>query len=381
MYLLSVTAVNVRCHEFAHLDCAGSVTILSGPNGSGKTSLLETVHTCALARTFVPVPDSSLIREGAMVSRLAIDARSDLGTRYHAAVELRDGQRKRITTSQVDNASAKDLIGALPVVALSPDHKSITSGGPSERRSFIDGLMAQSSKRVTELLYEHKRLLKQRNAVLAREIPSTTELDEVLLQSFIDVSATLIEKRQAFLEELWPLVQAEYASVSGSKEELRIQYQPDAVNLDDPTPIREQLQQTALRLAQVERIRERTMFGPQKDEVEFTLNGRLAREHASQGQHKSLLVALKLAEAQLMQQKRRERPIVLLDDVFSELDASRASSVLARIVHLGLQCIITTTDGDGVYRHAVDHGASDVVCITVPDDVVGDGTATMKAVA
>lgn len=381
MHLRTVTAFNVRCHEHARLECAGNVTILSGPNGSGKTSLLETVHTCALARTFVPVSDTAMIRQGAEVSQLSVEAFTDLGTRYRAAVEFREGQRKKITTSHSDNATAKEIIGAMPVVALSPDHKAITFGAPADRRSFIDSLMAQSSKRVTDVLYEHRRLLKQRNAMLANEGSFASDLWDVLTKAFVVASAELVERRASFLSDLQPLVTEEYAGVAGESEQVTIRYEPDHVAFDSGSSILDQLSGAASQLTTAEKLRARTLFGPQKDDIVFELNGRSVRDCASQGQHKSLLVALKLAEARMMHERRSEKPIVLLDDVFSELDSQRASRVLARMLDLGLQCMVTTTDGEAVFKHAVENGASEVICINIPNDVRMDADTDVRTKA
>ncbi len=378
MQLLCLTATNVRCHEHARLDCASNVTILSGPNGSGKTSLLEAVNVCAMTRTFVPVADGSLIRQGAEVSHLTIEARTDLGTLYKATAELRVGQRKRFTTSVSDHPTAKDMIGEFPVVALCPDHKSITFGGPSERRAFIDALMAQSSRSVSELLFEHRRLLKQRNAGLAADPPVGNDVLEVWTTAFVEASARLVERRRDFIADLTPLVREEYAGVAGDRERIDLVYEADNV-ADGSGSVMEQLAQAAHRLASAERVRATTLFGPQKDEIHCLLNGRSVRECASQGQHKSLLVALKLAEARLVYERRNERPVVLLDDVFSELDEQRASRVLARVAELGLQCLVTTTDGERVLQHVQQHLANGVACVQVPADVETLGENTKVA--
>ncbi len=358
MIIRSVTVTHVRSHQQSHLDCARDVTILTGANGSGKTSMLEAVSVCAIGKTFVPVPDTSMIRRSAESCVATVEAVSDVDVDYRVSVEIREGQRKRISSTHGSNLSPRDILGVMPIVALSPDHKSITFGGPSDRRSFLDAVMAQSSKTVTGLLYELKRVLKQRNALLqsvsseqrtaSSQVPGTWHMAlGTWTSEFITISAALIARRAAFIADLAPIVQEEYARVSGEAEKIDIVYQPDHVDLA-MGDIVGQLQATAERLATAERAREVTLFGPQKDEITFLINGGLVRETASQGQHKSLLVALKLAEARLLMERRHERPIMLLDDVFSELDADRSAHVLDRILEMGMQCFVTTTDGDRI---------------------------------
>jgi len=164
---------------------------------------------------------------------------------------------------------------------------------------------------------------------------------------FIAISASLIARRAAFVRDLAPIVEEEYAIVSGQAEQIEIVYQPDHVDLS-AGDVEGQLQRTAERLAHAEQARQLTLFGPQKDDLTFLINGGLVKETASQGQHKSLMVALKLAEARLLMDRRHERPIMLLDDVFSELDAERSARVLDRILDMGMQCFVTTTDGERI---------------------------------
>ena len=347
MVIRSVTISHLRSHVHTTLECAPDVTIVYGPNGSGKTSLLEAISLCSLGRTFVPVPDLSLIQRGADHAMAAVHALSDHEVPYRAAVELRAGTRKRITTTHHSSASVRDLIGELPTVALSPDHKAITSGGPSERRAFVDAVMAQTSRSVTDLLFEHRRVLKQRNAVLSShsDVADRHIARATWTQPFVEASADVIQRRGRFIEELAPLVREEYQAVAGTSEAVDIAYRPDHVDLN-AGDVMQQLERTADRLEVAEWAQGTSLFGPQKDDVELTLNGRLVRETASQGQHKTLLIALKLAECRILEQRRRERPVVLLDDVFAELDRMRSNRVLDRIRELQMQCIVTTTEDD-----------------------------------
>ncbi len=356
MVIRSIHLHNIRNHEQSELSFVPGVNILTGGNGSGKTSILEALSLCAIARSFVPVPDPALIAHGQDSCSANVTAERDLGVPYTVGVTLRHGVRKRITTSTQTSCSPRDIIGEMPVVVLSPDHKGITFGAPSERRSFVDAVMAQSSRRVTELLFEHRRLFKHRNAVLtalAEGRASRQDLD-VWTEQFIVVGAELVERRARFLADLTDRVRAAYAAVTGGLEEIDVIYRPDVqdhlpeTNLLSAADVAEAYRSIARSLHAREIGRQSSLFGPQKDDVALFINGGLVRETASQGQHKSLLVALKIAESEILHEVSNERPVVLLDDVFSELDADRCRRVLDHVVGLNMQCFVTTTDGSQV---------------------------------
>ena len=358
MTIRTVSVTQLRSHEQLKLECAPDITILSGPNGSGKTSILEAISLCSIGKTFVPVQDAALIREGATSCSARVEAMGDLDVPYRVNVEVQEGVRKKISNTLASNVSVKDLIGELPVVALSPDHKAITFGGPADRRAFIDAVMAQCSKRYTALLFEHRKLLKHRNALLCDVVKRQGEEFELWTQKFIDVSAEIIQRRAEFIAELGPIVQEEYSIITNEAESIELKYVPDGVAEIDASAsvqnITDQLMQQWKSVAHREFARETTSFGPQKDDVELLINNRPVRTTASQGQHKSLLIALKLAECRILQQKKHERPVVLLDDVFSELDEYRSAGVLQRILHLEMQCFISTTNGADLLRHLPD---------------------------
>lgn len=346
MIIRSVQLREFRSHTSTDLDCAPDVTILSGKNGVGKTSFLEAISVCAVGKSFVPVPDTALIQHGREQCSVSVRCERDLHVPYHVSVSIREGVRKKIETTFAQHCTPRDLIGELPVVALSPDHKSITFGGPADRRAFVDGLMAQSSKRVTELLYEHRRLLKQRNSMLADAAHHggrVEGLDE-WTDAFITCSAEVIRRRKDVLDDLTPRVREAYDAVSGGEEKIDVRYEADGV-ADAAENVEEQLRHVYEKVASREIQRGLTLFGPQKDEVAFMINDGVVRETASQGQHKSLLVSLKIAECALLYERTQERPVVLLDDVFSELDRSRCEHVMQTVLAMGMQCFVTTTEG------------------------------------
>ncbi|MBU3678370.1 MAG: DNA replication and repair protein RecF [Candidatus Kapabacteria bacterium] len=391
MVIRSIHLHNVRNHQESDLSFVPDVNILTGGNGSGKTSILEALSLCAMARSFVPVSDQALIRHNEDSCTANVTAEKDLGVPYSVGVTVRHGVRKRITTSTQTSCSPRDIIGAMPIVVLSPDHKSITFGAPAERRSFIDAVMAQSSRRVTELLFEHRRLFKHRNAVLsamAEGRASEQDLD-VWTEQFIIVGAEIVQRRAQFLRDVTPRIRESYSSVSGGMEDIDVRYQPDVMDhaadadVHSAEAVAAAYRTIARTLRSREIARQSTMFGPQKDDVALFINGGLVRVTASQGQHKSLLVALKIAESQILQEYSNERPVVLLDDVFSELDADRCRRVLDHVIAMNMQCFVTTTDGHQV-RSVLDsverqHGRS--VSIQMSTVVSGRITATERSSA
>lgn len=365
MIIRSVVLEHVRNHMTTEIQCAPDVNILSGLNGSGKTSVLEAISFCAIAKSFVPVPDQAVIQHGEPSCTATVHAMRDVDVPYSVSVVVRSGVRKKISNSHQTSCSPRDIIGEMPIVALSPDHKSITFGGPAERRSFLDGVMAQSSRRYAELLFEHRRLLKHRNALLplvAAGQASSHDLD-VWTDQFIAISAEIVERRAVFIREFTPRIEAVYAAISSERERIDVVYEPDGIDVGSEggctaAEVAQRYAALAQSLRSREIARETTMFGPQKDEILFRINDGLVRETASQGQHKSLLIALKIAECELLHERCNERPIVLLDDVFSELDAERSMRVLESIIRMGMQCFVTTTNGaevvDLIAKNSID---------------------------
>ncbi|MFI5200960.1 MAG: DNA replication/repair protein RecF [Candidatus Kapaibacterium sp.] len=360
----SIHLRNFRNHAETFVrELAPKINVLVGPNGAGKTSVLEALSVTTLTKSFTTYSDAVLVRRGEQ--KLEVDSHfvSDLGVPHKVSIAIEAGPplRKSIVANSERIRSSADLVGLAPVVVLTPDEKVITGGSPNERRRFLNMVLSQASRAYLEDELEYRRALKQRNAILVSSRKDRRPLDYVqpLLAPWTELllknGARIMRRRARFTEEFRPRLLAAYAMLSQSREEPSLAYLPMGLELSPPPKegggggwldFNELLAREAARVEAEEVRRGATLFGPHRDELMLFINpGQEARLYASQGQHKTLLVAMKLAEFEYLREASQETPMLLLDDVFSELDEQRANELLelAASGNLG-QTFITSTD-------------------------------------
>ncbi|MBM2816841.1 MAG: replication and repair protein RecF [Ignavibacteria bacterium] len=342
---------NLRNHEHTELHVSDGLNVIFGSNGEGKTTILEAISICSFSKSFLPTSDSSLIQNGVSQFTVSITAENDMKLPYKAGVQFAAGARKKIHSSYGDNLTPKDIIGCLPTVALSPDFKSLTFGAPSDRRSFIDRLLSQSSRTYMDNIYRLNKCLKQRNSLLssAKSLGATDmELLDSWTEEMIKSSVEIISRRSSFINEFIPVFNRYYEIISGGKEQVSIKYEPSRLDTNDETLEKEKILQVYNELAQKLRKEEMrrgiTLFGPQKDELKIMINSGVAKEYASQGQHKSLLISIKFAEFEYLKESTHETPVFLLDDIFSELDSQRSEKIISLLKENSAQTFITITN-------------------------------------
>lgn len=341
---------NLRNHNLTDFKVSKGINTFFGLNGAGKTTVLEGVSLSALTKSFLPVLDNSLLKTGEETFSIHIEAETDLLTPYKIRIEYKSGLKKNISGSIGENLLPKDIIGEIPVVILSPDYKSITFGTPGNRRQFVDRILSQISKSYMQDILELKKCLRQRN-ILLKSFKSAGKINTELLQPWtnqlINTSSEIITKRYLFISEFKEIFKNYYETISSGKELVDLIYSPDSIELKDTidkTSVKETLLRKADKLQRNEFIRGTTLFGPQKDDIIININSSLAKDHASQGQHKSLLISLKFAEYIYILEKRRETPVFLMDDIFSELDDERTKTVLDMVLDAECQTFITITN-------------------------------------
>ncbi|HEV3452050.1 MAG TPA: DNA replication/repair protein RecF [Acidimicrobiia bacterium] len=343
MYLARLELLDFRCYESVALELPAAVIGVTGANGQGKTSLLEAMGWLALGHSFRRVPDGALIRDGAERAVIRGVVGNGSGTRS-VDVELRQVGRHRILLNGHPAARTRDLLGSLRVTVFAPDDLQLVKGGPGERRGFLDELLAASAPRYAGVRGDVERVLRHRNALLRagvrdREARATLAVfDDQLVQA----GGELVRGRLRLLARLAPAVDAAYRALAPHTLHVRTAYHPGWA---DPDPPVDQVE-AALRAA-LERERRReldrgvTLVGPHRDDCRLTIDERDSRTHASQGEQRTLALALRLASHRVVAEVVGSEPVLLLDDVFSELDGERAAALVAALPS-GAQTVVTT---------------------------------------
>lgn len=348
----------LRNHKFSIVDFCDNINVISGLNGSGKTTILESVAISSLSKTFLPTPDSALIMSGEQAYKVSAIAESDVEVQYKVNLEYKIGSRKKINSTLGDNLNPKDIIGIIPVIVLSPDFKSLTFGAPQDKRQFLDLVLSQSSKLYSNESIKLRKYLKQRNALLSNYQKTgifNKDYFEILTDMYIKSSSEIIYKRISFINDFKEIFRESYNYVSNKQELTDINYNPDSILMENSIikeDIIEILNKRYNNLMNSELKRGSTLFGPHRDDVLITINNLNAKDSASQGQHKSLLVSLKLAEFEYLRSILNETPIILFDDIFSELDSVRSALIVEKIKQFEAQTIITMTDSEKFIKNS-----------------------------
>jgi len=346
MKILSARLNGFRNHADTVFDFGSRMNVLLGDNGQGKTNALEALSYCCLTKSFYASSDATVLQQGKEYFEVIATHESDNGKEYTVRVVYQDASKtKKFTINNVEAEKFSSVIGMFPVVILSPENNAITFGSPADRRKFIDLVISQSSASYVEDAVEYRRVIRQRNKILAdAQGADCSALLTPWNEMLVTHGTRIIQKRKKFIQEFVPYVVEAYKKIAGGNEEPKIEYvSVISVNPESTEEeIRLLLAQKLLRRYKDELRFKTTLAGPHRDEISFSLNGLQLKHYASQGQHKTLLVALKVAEFFYLKERCKETPVFLLDDIFSELDEHRSQKLFALVESLG-QTFITAT--------------------------------------
>ena len=340
MRLLRLQLEDFRSYERAALEFPRGITVVAGRNAQGKTNLLESVFLLCAGRSHRTPREEELIRNGAAQAVIRSDfTRGNVA--HDVTMVLRRGAKKRIRLDGANVARTADLVGQMQSVLFSPENIMIVKDSPARRRGYMDVALSQVYKSYLASLLAYNRALAARNAILKQgpDGAAWATLDVFDVQ-LADTGARVMAARRMFCEESAPRAAALQKKISGGQDELELAYAP-CVDCDRG-------QECEALFSRLQKERERDIFrrvtgsGPHRDDMTLRVNGMEARLFASQGQQRTTALAIKMAELAFMREHTGTRPILLLDDVFGELDASRRAQLLTAVGDC--QTILTCTN-------------------------------------
>lgn len=340
MQLSQLTLLNFRNYQTADISFSNGVHIIHGENGAGKTSILEAIYYLALTKSFRTTVDKHIILNQEKMFRIQGEFISNQGQKIQTAIAYSADSGKQLTVNKQKAQKFSEYIGEIPLVLLYPSDLNISQGGPQQRRRFLDILLSQSSKLYLHHLIQYNRSLRQRNQLLQQP-----DCDPQLLVSWEENLIThgieLILKRRETAAALSALTKQFYQDLSSKDDKVKIVYQCNVFK-DETEELAEKYRQAFERKRLKEIEYGTSLIGPHRDDLLFLINGHPMRVFASQGEHKTFVIALKLSEFSYLQQQRSHSPIMLFDDIFGELDANRIQQMLGQLSDIG-QVFVTTT--------------------------------------
>lgn len=334
MIIESIELKNYRNYDKLHMDFSHGTNILYGDNAQGKTNILEAIYVCATTKSHRGSKDKEIIQFDRDESHIKLNIRKR-DVPYRIDMHLKKNRAKGVAVNGVPIKKASELFGIVNVVFFSPEDLNLIKNGPAERRRFIDLELCQLNKLYVHSLVQYNKIVTQRNKLLKDIMfrPDYEETLDIWDMQLVQYGREVIKCREAFVCQLNDLIGAIHRQLSGDKESLHISYEPN-VTVD--------MFEDTLRKSRPSDLKQKsTLTGPHRDDLSFIINDIDIRRFGSQGQQRTAALSLKLAEIELVKKIVNDYPILLLDDVLSELDGSRQNHLLSGINHI--QTMITCT--------------------------------------
>lgn len=341
MFLKQLSLINFKNYAEFEAKFSEKINCFVGNNGMGKTNLLDAIHYLSFCKSFFNTIDSQNIKhnEGFFVIQGFFDKQGEESEVYCG---IKRNQKKVFKKNKKEYERLSEHIGQFPLVMISPGDSDLINGSSESRRKFLDGIISQYDKVYLDKLISYNQVLKQRNALLKHFAEShsfDSETLEIWDEQLIIYGKGILDIRKNFLKEFIPLFNHYYRFISDSKEEVALHYENSLGEKDFKTGLLTSLPR--------DRAVHYTTVGPHKDDLEFTLDTFGLKKYASQGQQKSFLLALKLAQFEFIKDQKNTKPLLLLDDVYDKLDEERFTKLLEMVSSNKFgQVFITDTHAD-----------------------------------
>ncbi len=345
MYLQRLTLVNLRNYDKTRLEFSPKINVIYGLNAQGKTNLLEAIYLLCLGRSFRLARNQDILKYGEDAFTVEGLMVLDSGIQKSVVVRYVLDNKKEISVDRKRLRGHAEIFGQFPVVVMAPDEFKITTGGPTERRRFLDILLSQLSLSYLKTLQEYNRILKQRNKILqhAKEgVPVSDTALEPWSESLVLSGSKILFQRARFIKEFSELLGSIYGRYTEGKDALEVELE-SSINFTsvDQGACESGFRQGLAEVRAKEAAVGTTLVGPHRDDLVFRINGRDLRRFGSRGEHKTVLLSIKVAEFEFLKEKKQETPVLLLDDCYSELDTVRERQVAFSLEEVG-QTFLTT---------------------------------------
>ena len=342
MRVKSLKLKNYRNYDLLILDFDNAANIFYGDNAQGKTNILEAVYLSGTTKSHRGAKDKELIRFGQEESHIEAVVEKN-GIDYQIDMHLKRNGPKGIAINKMPIRKASELFGIVNLVFFSPEDLNIIKNGPSERRRFIDMGLSQLDRVYLSNLTNYNRIVNQRNHLLkdmgmGGSLKDTLEIWDIQL---VHYGSKIIERRKEFIDRVNEIISSIHKKLTGEKEEIQVIYEPSNGSLT--------LEQALTKNRERDMRIKSTSAGPHRDDICFMVGGLDIRRYGSQGQQRTAALSLKLSEIELVKQAAKDTPVLLLDDVLSELDKHRQNYLLDSINDI--QTLITCTGVEDFVNH------------------------------
>ncbi|QGQ93431.1 DNA replication/repair protein RecF [Paenibacillus psychroresistens] len=350
MFLNRLALQNYRNIEQFDLQLDSKVNLFVGPNAQGKTNILEAIYVLALTKSHRTNQDKELIRWNETQTIMHGEIDKKYGVNQLHLVISQQGKKAKI--NGLEQKKLSQFIGTLNVVLFAPEDLEIVKGSPGTRRRFLDMELGQVYPRYLHDIMQYQKILVQRNNYLKQLIQQKNinyEMLEVWNEQLVNFGVKIVKKRQSFIKKLQIWAERVHSGITNQRELMTIEYLPsfDLQGSEDETVIFEQFMVKLKHVKEQEIRRGVTLVGPHRDDMLFFINGKEVQQYGSQGQQRTTALSLKLAELELIHEEVGEYPILLLDDVLSELDQYRQTQLIETFQNK-VQTFITTTSIESI---------------------------------
>lgn len=322
MYLKKLTLLHFKNYPEVELTFCNRVNCFTGNNGEGKTNVLDAIHYLSFCKSFFnPVDSQNILHDAPFMLVQGLYSLNDTDEEIYCG--LKRNQKKQFKRNKKEYQRLADHIGLFPLVMISPADSELISEGSESRRRFIDSVIAQYDKEYLDSLITYNKILSHRNALL-KQFSKRGTFDKESLEiwdiQLVEHGIKIYQKRKSFIEKFIPIFQKYYELISGGREQVSIEYDSHLNENEFAAKLEKAIER--------DRILEHTTVGIHKDELEFLINGYPLKKYASQGQQKSFLIALKLAQFDFIKSIKNTTPILLLDDIYDRLDDLRIKQLM-----------------------------------------------------